>query len=289
MLPKRMPVLFVSHGAPTFALQPGLAGPLLGQAALQWPKPKTVLVVSPHWATSALHVSTCAQPQTLHDFADFELALNDLHYPAPGHPALAQRTLQRLSDAGWSVQADPIRGLDHGAWVPLRYLYPQADVPVFQVSLPRSTQAYGALQLGQALAPLRDEGVLIVGSGGLTHNLHEFKLHHEPAPAHVQAFATWVRAAVLSRDVERLAQALTLAPHASRAHPTPEHFWPLLVAAGASFSDDSVQVLAAGFTHAVLSMESFVWGVQAHGALPSNSREGHAEPLPDEKHTALAV
>jgi 4,5-DOPA dioxygenase extradiol len=164
-----LPTLFVSHGAPTFALEPGLAGPSLTALGRALSRPQAVLVVSPHWMTPTPRVSTALQPATIHDFGGFDPTLYQLSYPARGHATLAQRTVELLNTAGWQAQADEHRGLDHGAWVPLRYLYPQADVPVFQVSLPSRLNAERAWSFGQTLAPLAKEGVLIVGSG--THHL----------------------------------------------------------------------------------------------------------------------
>jgi 4,5-DOPA dioxygenase extradiol len=205
-------------------------------------------------------VSTSAEPATIHDFGGFDPALYQLSYPARGHAVLAQRTVERLTEAGWSAQADARRGLDHGAWVPLMHLFPAADVPVFQVSLPSRLDAERAWALGQALAPLADEGVLIVGSGSLTHNLYEFRSGHGEDEAYVAAFAAWVRDAVEQGDTVRLLRTLDDAPEARRAHPTPEHFWPLLVAAGAADHGASVQVIGGGIAHGMLVMDSYAFG-----------------------------
>ncbi|RZL89258.1 MAG: dioxygenase [Variovorax sp.] len=256
----RLPTLFISHGAPTYALEPGMAGPQLTAAARQLPRPEAVLVISPHWITPQPRVATTPRPQTIHDFGGFDPKLYDLHYPAAGHPELAQRTLRLLRDAGWAAQADAQRGLDHGAWVPLRYLFPDADVPVFQVSMPTTLDADAALAFGAALAPLADEGVLIVGSGSLTHNLYEFRQGQADAAAYAQEFEAWMREAVQAGDRGRLARALSSAPHARRAHPTEEHFLPLLVAFGAARSPLPATVLPGGIRHGVLSMESYVFG-----------------------------
>jgi len=256
----RLPSLFVSHGAPTFALDPGLAGPRLTALGRSLPRPQAVLVVSPHWTTAAPRVSVAAQPDTIHDFGGFDPALYRLSYPAPGHAGLARRAVELLRDAGWSAQTDERHGLDHGAWVPMGYLFPDADVPVFQVSLPARLDAQAAWAFGQALGPLADEGVLIVGSGSLTHNLYEFRSGHGLDVAYAAEFAAWVREAVERGDSARLVRALDDAPHAVRAHPTPEHFWPLLVAAGAASAPLPVQVIEGGIAHGVLSMDSFVFG-----------------------------
>lgn len=256
----RLPSLFISHGAPSFALEPGLAGPRLTALGGMLPRPEAVLVVSPHWMTPTPRVGTTAHPVTIHDFGGFDPALYRLSYPARGHEALAQHTLERLQDAGWPAQADEHRGLDHGAWVPLMHLFPEADVPVFQVSLPSRLDAEHAWAFGQALAPLADEGVLIVGSGSLTHNLYEFRTGHGPDEAYVAAFAAWVRDTVEQGDSARLRRTLDDAPEARRAHPTPEHFWPLLVAAGAAGGTLPVRVIEGGIVHGMLAMDSYAFG-----------------------------
>ncbi|MBU6271322.1 MAG: dioxygenase [Betaproteobacteria bacterium] len=259
----RLPSLFVSHGAPTFALEPGLAGPALTALGRQLPRPEAVLVVSPHWMTPAPRVATSAQPQTIHDFGGFDPALRRIHYPARGHCALAGRTIDRLTQAGWPAQADSQRGLDHGAWVPLLHLYPDADIAVFQVSLPSGLDEKTAWAFGQALAPLAEEGVMIVGSGSLTHNLHEFRSVHGPAQPYVRAFADWVREAVEQGDRARLLRTLEDAPNARRAHPTTEHFWPLLVAAGAADTDAGLppaRVIEGGVAYGMLAMDAYAFG-----------------------------
>jgi 4,5-DOPA dioxygenase extradiol len=259
----RLPTLFISHGAPTYALAPGVAGSQLTALGRSMPKPRAVLVVSPHWTTDEVRVGAALQPETIHDFGGFPAALYRLRYPVPGDPRLAARTQDLVRSAGWKVALDVERGLDHGAWVPLSHLYPTADVPSIQVSMPAQLDAAAAYALGQALAPLADEGVLIVGSGSLTHNLYEFRSANSEEPAYAREFVAWVRNTVTSGDRARLQQTLELAPHAGRAHPSSEHFLPLLVAAGASDgvsgSSAPVDVLDGGFTHGVLSMESYVF------------------------------
>jgi 4,5-DOPA dioxygenase extradiol len=256
----RLPSLFVSHGAPTFAIEPGLAGPKLTALGQALPRPRAVLVVSPHWMTPGPRVSLVARPQTIHDFGGFAPALYDISYPVDGHPQLAQRALALLGDTGWAPQPDERRGLDHGAWVPLRHLYPAADVPAFQVSLPSRLDGDSAWAFGAALAPLAGEGVLIVGSGSLTHNLGEFRTGPGPDEGFAAEFAAWVRDAVVRGDSARLRQTLELAPRAKRAHPTTEHFWPLLVAAGAAAAALPATVIDGGITHSVLAMDSILFG-----------------------------
>ncbi|TZF91500.1 DODA-type extradiol aromatic ring-opening family dioxygenase [Cognatilysobacter lacus] len=252
------PALFVSHGSPMFAVEPGRLGPALEALGRGLRDVRAVVVVSPHWQSHGVHVGAAAQPDTVHDFGGFPDALYRLRYDAPGSPEIAAEVIDVLRDAGIEATPDALRGRDHGAWVPLRYLRPQADLPVVQVSLPHELDGAGALRLGKALAPLRERGVLVVGSGSLTHNLFEFRATvHDPEYA--QAFADWVREAVLRRDVDALVDYRARAPHAVRAHPTEEHFLPLLVALAAAGSD-APHWIEGGMTYGTLSMDSCAWG-----------------------------
>lgn len=266
------PALFISHGAPTFALEPGLLGPRLSSIGERLDNVKALLVVSPHWQTEHTAIMTTPYPPTLHDYGGFPRELYRIEHPAIGHPSLASEIGQSLADTGRHIQLDHRRGLDHGAWVPLRYLDPKAQIPSFQVSLRSNLDAAGAVRLGKALAPWRRQGVAIIGSGSLTHNLLEFRdgLTHEAR--YTAEFRDWVRDAVVRRDVDELIDYRRLAPHARRAHPTEEHFLPLLVALGASFDGESVHVIDAGTTYGVLSMESYAWGVLQSGVVPDFDR-----------------
>lgn len=256
----RMPTLFISHGSPMFALQPTQAGPLLRQLGEQLPRPRAVLVMSPHWITTDLQVGTSAQPATVHDFGGFPAPLYDIQYPAPGHPQVAARVLDLLQADNWKARAAPDQGLDHGAWVPVRQMYPMADVPVLQVSMPQTLDAAAAVRLGRTLASLADEGVLIVGSGSLTHNLYEVRGEVDaPGMPYVKDFVTWARRTVQVRDEVGLVHFLSVAPHAQRAHPTIEHYLPLPFAFGASAPDAQVQVLDGGIDYGMLSMDSYVF------------------------------
>lgn len=257
----RIPSLFVSHGAPTFAIEPALAGPLLRQLGRELPRPKAVLVFSPHWMTPGVRVSSTAAPETVHDFGGFPAELYSIQYPAPGSPEVAARALQLLSAAGWNATADERRGLDHGAWVPVRHLFPDADVPVLQVSMPRDLDAAGAVRLGRALAPLADEGVLLLGSGSITHNLYEFRQDIGAAGAsYASEFVDWARTTLQRHDEAGLVDYLRVAPHAQRAHPTPDHYLPLPFSFGAAAPDAPVRVLDGGMTYGVLAMDAYLFG-----------------------------
>ena len=255
----KSPVLFVSHGAPTFALEPGAVGPLLTHFGRQLSDVNAVLMVSPHWETTEVEVTTGSNLATIHDFYGFPKPLYDIQYPAQGSPAFALKALQLLNEGGIPSRPDPSRGLDHGAWVPMTYLSPDASLPVFQVSMPRSLNPAQAYRMGQLLAPLREQGVMIVGSGSLTHNLADFRLGlREPQP-YVTDFVDWVREAVRKNAVDQVLDYRELAPCAARAHPTEDHFLPLLVALGAHDAHDMFSVLEGGVRYGFLSMDTFVW------------------------------
>lgn len=268
-----LPSLFVSHGAPTFAIEPGLAGPRLTALGRALPRPAAVLVVSAHWSTPEPRVTTSPRRRTIHDFAGFDRALYRIEYPGPGHPELASRAVELLRAAGWKAEGDGHRGLDHGAWVPLLHLYPEADVPVFQVSIPARLDAESAFRFGRALAPLAEEGVLIVGSGSLTHNLYEFRMGGTEEEGYAAEFTQWIRDAVADGDRERLVQALDIAPHARRAHPTAEHFLPLPVAAGSAPALRPATLVEGGITRGVLAMDSFVFGWAVTADTATDTRE----------------
>ncbi len=261
------PLFFISHGAPTFALEPGKLGPQLRALGAQLEGVRAVLVVSPHWQTRGVAVSSTAAPETIYDFGGFPSALYDLQYPAAGAPELAAQVAALLTDAGYAASLDTRRGLDHGAWVPLFHLLPKAQIPVFQVSMPYDLHTEQAVQLGRALAPLRAQGVLIVASGSMTHNLGEFRRGVAAGDHYVQEFSNWVKTAVLANAVQPVIRYRSEAPHAERAHPTEDHFLPLLVALGAQIEGDAAQLIDGGIEHGMLSMDSFVWGLPtaAHG------------------------
>jgi 4,5-DOPA dioxygenase extradiol len=255
------PVLFISHGAPTFALEPGLLGPQLRALGERLPNVSAVLVVSAHWQTRGVSVMTTLAPATVHDFGGFPAELYRLQYPAAGAPALAADAARLLAAADFAVSLNDQRGLDHGAWIPLRYLYPQGNVPVFQVSIPLNLDPAAALRLGAALAPLRQRGVLIVGSGGLTHNLHDYFGGAADDPGYARNFAGWIQQRVQAGDVNAITHYRSEAPQAARAHPTEEHFLPLPVALGASQRSDAVTTINGGIDHTGLCMDSFAWGL----------------------------
>lgn len=255
----RLPALFVSHGAPTLAFEPGPTRGFLAQLGAELPRPRAILAVSAHWETGAPAVSAAVRPETIHDFYGFPQELYALRYPAPGAPGLAARVVQALDAAGLTAETDPERGLDHGAWVPLMLMYPQADIPVAQLSVQGGLGPVHHWRLGEALRPLRDEGVLIMASGSVTHNLREFGRHayDGPPPDWVGGFNDWLQRAVEAGDREALIDYRSRAPHAARNHPTEEHLLPLLVAAGASTPGIAAQRLHAAYTYGVIGMDAY--------------------------------
>ena len=256
----RLPSLFVSHGAPTFALEPGRAGPLLATLGKRLGKPRAVLVLSPHWMTEELTLGLSLKPKTIHDFGGFPRELYSLQYPAPGAPNVALEAEKLLKAMGEAVALDPDRGLDHGVWVPLMHMYPQATVPVVPLSMPMDLDSRRAWQVGRALAPLADRGVLIVGSGSLTHNLYEFRIQsgQDEAP-YAREFVESTRSVLRGEERSALIDYTSLAPHARRAHPTSDHYLPLPFAAGAA-NEPQLEILEGGMTYGMLSMESYVFG-----------------------------
>lgn len=256
----RLPVLFVSHGSPMFALEAGETGPALtrwGQALRQrHPGLRGVVILSPHWMAHGVEVMAHAQPPTWHDFGGFPPALYRLQYPAPGAPVLAQQVQARLAQAGIAATLNPERPLDHGAWVPLMHLLPQADVPVVQLALPVDADARAVYALGQALQDLRSQGMLLVGSGSMTHNLREFFGGERQAASYVVEFSRWVEQQVQTGAIDALLDWQQQAPHALRAHPTDEHFLPLYFALGAG-AGSTPHYLSREVMYGMLAMDAF--------------------------------
>ncbi len=256
-----LPALYVSHGAPLFALEPGSTGPALTRwgAGLRARQPglRGVVIMSPHWMERGATVMTGARPPTWHDFGGFAPALYQLQYPAAGDPALAGQLLDLLRQAGIVARGDAARPFDHGAWVPLMHLFPQADLPVVQLALPVGAGPAQVHAMGAALRGLRAQGVLLVGSGSMTHNLAEFFGGvNEPAP-YVLEFSRWIEQQVERGDLAALLDYRARAPHSERAHPTEEHFLPLFFALGAAGAGAQVRYLSREVMYGMLAMDAF--------------------------------
>ena len=258
----RMPAIFISHGMPSMAIEPGPTASFLSRLPRGFPQPRAIVCVSAHLEGSQALVTADARPETLHDFGGFAPALYAMHYPAPGDPVLADQIVSHLAASG--IRAEPLadRGLDHGAWVPLSRMYPHADIPVVQLSVQTDETPAYHLALGRALSPLRDDNILILGSGGATHDLAAMAGHRrdDPPTAYAEAFDRWLETAVTAGNAEALANYRQYAPEADRNHPYPaEHFLPLLVTAGAASMDDRAARLHRHFEYGVLSLAAYRW------------------------------
>ncbi len=256
-----LPSLFVSHGAPTLAIEENETVEFLRGLGKRTAKPSAILCVSAHWNTKVPTVSAALRPETIHDFGGFPEALYRMRYDATGAPFLAERVVNLLEEAGIESNVSSNRGLDHGAWVPLKHIYPEAYVPVTQLSVQPQAGALYHFQLGQAIAPLRREGVLVLATGSATHNLSY--LGRGRSDWAVQ-FDEWLYQKILAGDYEDLMNYRLLAPHATLAHPTEEHLLPLFVAMGAGAEGRRIRAksLHRGWTYGSLSMAAYEFGAE---------------------------
>lgn len=257
-----LPSIFVPHGAPTFALRPGAAGAALTAAAATLTRPRAIVVVSAHWETVEPTVGFAERPETIHDFWGFPDVLYTLRYPATGCKEASREVQEALAKAGFSAHADANRGLDHGAWLPLRLMFPEADVPVFPLSIQSHLGPDHHYRLGLALAPLARRGFLVIASGNLTHNLSDYRLSYMnggQTPDYVRAFSDWIWNKLDARDLPALFDYRRQAPEAVRAHPSDEHLLPLYVALGAGGEQAVTQRLHAGIDDYVIAMDSFAF------------------------------
>jgi 4,5-DOPA dioxygenase extradiol len=258
----RLPSVFVSHGAPTLAIERNETVEFLKKLGSELGRPKAILCVSAHWNTPSPTLSTAERPETIHDFGGFPEELYRIRYPAPGAPALAARAAELLKADGITCEVDVDRGLDHGAWVPLRLMYPEADVPVTQLSIQPRHDPLHHFRLGRALAALREEEVLVLATGSATHNLRRLALN-EATPEWAAQFDEWLRRKIEEGSIEELLNYRRLAPNAALAHPTDEHLLPLFVAIGAGSSSGGEargRCLHSGWTMGSLSMATYSFG-----------------------------
>jgi 4,5-DOPA dioxygenase extradiol len=267
------PSLFLSHGAPTLPLTDAAAAAFLGKLGSRLERPSAVLVISAHWETAQPTVNAVSRNETIHDFYGFPRPLYELRYPAPGAPDRAAQIANLLRAAGFACETDERRGLDHGAWVPLLLMYPDADIPVLELSVQPQLGPAHHLLLGRALAPLRHDGVLIIGSGSFTHDLSEFRGQgiNDPALAWVDDFAAWFSSRLTAGRIDELLDYRRQAPYARKNHPTEEHLLPLYVALGAGGEDAHCEPLHVSVMHAILRMDVYAFGPQssrlAHDAM----------------------
>lgn len=257
-----LPSIFVSHGAPTLPFEEVPARRFLEDLGRELGRPEAVLCVSAHWESVRPALSLAEAPETIHDFYGFPQALYEISYTAPGAPDLARRAAALLEQAGSQPALVGERGLDHGAWVPLMLMYPEAKTPVTQLAVQSRDGPAAHLALGRALAPLRAEGVLILGSGGAVHNLGEWRAGDSSVPDWAQAFDDWLAEKIEAGAVDELVGYRSGAPQGERAHPSEEHFLPLFVAlgAGAAASEGRGRVLHRSFGPGGLSMAAFAFG-----------------------------
>jgi len=261
-----LPAVFVSHGSPMLAIEDAAARRFLGDLPNLLPeRPKAILMVSAHWERLRPTVNAPPAHETIHDFGGFPAELYEISYPAPSSAALASRVAELLGAGGFPTDIDTKRGLDHGAWVPLMVAWPEADIPVVQLSVQTRLGPEHHYRLGQLLAPLRSEGILIVGSGSFTHYLASFRTSggriDAPEPDWVHAFAEWMSSALKERRIDDLLHYRQRAPEAAHNHPTEEHLLPLYVALGAGEND--VKVLHSSTTYGILRMDAFAFGQAA--------------------------
>jgi 4,5-DOPA dioxygenase extradiol len=254
------PAIFVSHGAPTLAIEPSPAQAFLAALGREidsrFGRPQAVVAVSAHWETFVPSASTAESPATIHDFGGFPDELHRMRYPAPGAPATAREVVRRLAAAGIEATTDHARGLDHGAWVPLCLMYPDADVPVTQLSIQSSRDSRHHYRIGEALRPLREEGMLLLGSGSITHNLRELSARPADEAPHVREFVDWIADRAEVGDSASLLDYRRLSPHAERNHPTGEHLLPFFVVLGAAASRH-LRRIHASVTFGSLRMDAF--------------------------------
>jgi 4,5-DOPA dioxygenase extradiol len=254
-----LPSVFVSHGSPMHALQPGAAGEAWKALARRLPRPKAIVIASAHWETNLPMLTGAEKPETVHDFYNFPEPLYRLRYPAPGAPEVARRAQALLKESGFTAGIDGCRGLDHGAWSPLLYMYPAADIPVVQISVQPALGPAHHVKLGRALNPLTREDVLVIGSGHMTHNLRDWSRGAgQPAP-YAREFQQWVKEKIEARDFEALVDYRSRSPHGARAHPTDEHFLPLFFALGAAAEKAKPERVYDAIDSGVLAMDAYLF------------------------------
>jgi 4,5-DOPA dioxygenase extradiol len=268
MASQSMPTLFLSHGSPLLAMADSAARRFLTGLGSRLPRPSAIVVLSAHHDAERVEVTSSAQPQTIHDFGGFPRELYELEYRAPGAPDLAARVRELLAAADIDAALEPRRGLDHGAWIPLLLMYPAADLPVVQVSIDTARDPAWHLALGRALRPLRNSDVLVIGSGGATHNLGLYMYaagrgEHAAPPPWVAQFNDWLADAIDERRYDDLLHYRERAPYAAENHPTQEHFLPLFASLGAARDEEHGVRIHASYDRGLLSLDDYAFGLDA--------------------------
>lgn len=258
----RMPVIFVGHGSPMHALAENQWSRGFAELAKGMPRPKAILAISAHWFVDGTWLTDNARPRTIHDFGGFPKAMYEIQYPAPGRPSLARRVRDLLTAHESALRSD--WGLDHGTWCVLRWMYPEADVPVIQLSIDRRLTPNHHYAIGRALAELRDDGVLIMGSGNIVHNLRDafgrMRRGSEETPGWAAAFDRDTAKALEQHDAAALLSMWPDGVNGRMAHPSPDHWFPLIYAQAAADERDSVRFPVTGFDAGSLSMRTVVFG-----------------------------
>jgi len=258
----RVPSLFISHGSPETAIRDTPASRFLKSLGQSLARPRAILVASAHWETDTPAVATGKAPATVYDFGGFDPRLRQISYAAPGAPEISQEAGRLLGAAGFDTLADATHGWDHGVWVPLHLIYPAQDIPVAQVSIQPLKDPRHHLRLGEALRPLRDDGVMIVASGAMTHNLRAFRGQpvDAPAPRWVTDFTDWMEMALTTERRLDTLDYRANAPFGVENHPEEEHLLPLYVALGATRPEEPIVRAHASYEHAVLAMDVYRFG-----------------------------
>jgi len=257
----RFPSVYVSHGSPMVILNNTAAKDFLSGYGRELGKPRAILIATAHFETRVPALTADAQPAMIYDFGGFPRALFEMTYRAPGDPVLAQRAAGLLGAAGMTAYPVEGRGYDHGTWVPLKLMYPDADIPVVQLSVQPQMSGAHHVAMGEALAPLRDEGVLVMGSGSMTHNLYELTRDdiNGPAPDWVTRFGAWAHDAIEAGRTDDIAHWDERAPFARQNHPSPEHFLPLPFAMGAGGPGAKGRRVHTSCEYGVLMMDAYAF------------------------------
>jgi 4,5-DOPA dioxygenase extradiol len=253
-----MPVLFVGHGSPENVLNENAWTKSLKETAKKIPRPEAIVVISAHWLTQSLKITSNPTPELIYDFYGFPQPLYSVKYPCEGNPDLAEKIASLLKT--FEPQLDSTRGFDHGTWTVLYHLYPKADIPVVQISLSSKLQYTQYLEVGQKLSALREQNVLIVGSGNVVHNLRQLQQITSPPFDWAISFDNWVKSSVSSRKYQNLALLDDdIKKNFELAHPTPDHYLPLLICCGAAREKDVISFPFEDFQYGSISMRNIFW------------------------------
>ena len=261
------PTLFLSHGAPDIALRTSHpSNRFLRGLGEKLERPDAILVVTAHWCTAEIALSSVTQYETIHDFGNFDSRLYAMHYTPPGDRGLASRIAQELTHAGMEIHTDTVRGLDHGSWIPLHLIYPDADIPVVQMSVQPHLSPDHHYRLGRQLALFREENVLIIGSGALTHNLARstFTSVDKEPESWVTDFADWMRKQLEEGNSRTVLEYRSRAPYGAANHPSEEHLCPLFVETGAA-NGQPATLLPSGSMYGTVMMDSYGFGIDSPG------------------------